>query len=212
MQPFGLARPRTAMRVHLVRHGEVRHEGPERIYGDLEMPLSERGIAQLEAVARVLSNEPLAAVYASDLERARIGAESIARPHGLVPRVDPALREIYRGKWRLLTWDEVETRFPGGARRFVLEPETYRDHEGETIADVDERARAAFARIVEANDGKTVAVVSHSWVLRSLLARAFGASIARVMSLPVETGAIATLEGDSRGWQVTAMNRRAPRS
>lgn len=194
--------------MHLVRHGEVAVEGPERVYGDLEMPLSPRGVAQLEAVGEALAAAPLRAVFASALGRARIGAEAIARRHGLSVAVDEDLREISRGRWAGLTWDEVEARWPGGPAGFLADPAAYRAEGGETVGDVDRRALAAFARIVRAHDGASVAVVSHSWVLRCLLARALGAPIAGVLRVPVECGAIATLEGDARGWTVAAVNRR----
>jgi broad specificity phosphatase PhoE len=197
------------MTVHLVRHGEIQLEGGlERVYGDLEMPLSERGIAQLEATAKTLSAEPLSAVYASDLERARIGAEAIARPHGLAVRVDSRLREIYRGEWRGLTWEEIDERWPGGPARFLADPGGYRGHEGETVADVDRRAAEAFERIVAERAGESVAVVSHSWVIRALLARALGMPLEGVIRLDAECGAIATIAGDARGWRVKTLNLR----
>ena len=183
-------------------------EGPERVYGDLEMPLSRKGVAQLESVGEALAREPIAAVYASPLERARIGARAIARHHGLEPRIDPDLREIARGRWAGLTWEEVEAGWPGGPAGFLADPAGYRAHDGETLADVDRRAMAALGRILREHAGTTVAIVSHSWIVRCILARAIGGAIERALNLPVECGAIATLNGGSSGWTVASVNRR----
>ncbi len=196
---------RRPTRIHFVRHGAVRLDGPERVYGDLEMPLSEEGIAQLERVGEWLASEPVMAVWASDLERARLGAASIARPHGLPVLVDPLWREIHRGAWRGLTWEEIESRWPGGPARFLEDPCGYRGHEGETLADVDGRARRAFERLVVAHDGDTVVVVSHSWTLRCVLSRVLCVPLERAMNLPVDHAAVATLSGSTSGWTLASL-------
>ena len=201
-----LPQPRGSTVIHLVRHGEVAQNEGERVYGDMEMPLSERGLAQLEEVAAELAHEPIRAVFTSDLERARIGGASIARPHRLEIAVDPNLREIYRGLWRGLTWSEIERRWPGGPQRFLKEPATYRDHDGETLADVDRRAAAAFERIVAIADGGVVAVVSHSWIVRTLIARVLDAPLEAAMNLPVETGSIQTIVSSGGAWRLLCFN------
>lgn len=203
-----LLHPSKPTKIHLIRHGEVSLPDGERVYGDLEMPLSPRGYEQLEAVAREFASDPLEAIYASNLERAQIGARSVAKPHGRAVRILPGLREIYRGDWRGLSWSEIESRWPGGPERFVRKPATYRDHHGETLADVDRRAAIAFARIVDESSGASAAVVSHSWIIRCLLARALGAPLEAAMSVPIDTGSIQTLVGDSGGWRIACVNRR----
>jgi broad specificity phosphatase PhoE len=213
-----LAAPGIPATFHLIRHGEVALSEGDRVYGDLEMPLSPRGVEQLEAVGRELSGERLAAIFCSDLTRARIGAESIARHQATeVPVVvERNLREIFRGRWRNLTWGEIEKTWPGGARRFVEEPGSYADHEGETLTDVDRRAEAAWGRIVAAAEGvkgnaapPVIAVVSHSWVLRCLVARALTGPLTAAMGLPMETGSIQTLDWTGSRWSLRCFNRRA---
>jgi broad specificity phosphatase PhoE len=204
----GLALPSKPTVLHLIRHGEVAGNERDRVYGDMEMDLSPRGVAQLEAMGEELAREPLRAVFASDLERARIGAAAIARPHGLEPRIDRDLREIFRGAWRGLTWGEIEARWPGGPQRFLREPATYRDNDGETLADVDRRAVRAFERIVAIADGGVAAVVSHSWIVRSLIARVLDAPLESAMGLPVDTGSLQTIACDGAAWRLRCFNRR----
>ncbi|MBI3820996.1 MAG: histidine phosphatase family protein [Planctomycetes bacterium] len=209
------ALPRTnrPITIHWIRHGEVELDGGvERVYGDMEMPLSARGIQQLEDVAADLQQDDprLSAVYASNLGRAIAGATSIAKLQNLTIRVEPAFREIYRGAWRGLTWPEVEARFPGGARRFVTESTTYRDHGGETMDDVERRAIDGWSRILNDNHekpGGAIAVVSHSWIVRVVIARVLGLDAAGALRISSNPGSISTIDGDASGWRIICINR-----
>ncbi|MFN0208037.1 MAG: histidine phosphatase family protein [Planctomycetota bacterium] len=224
-----LPKPSVPITIHLIRHGEVLLDGPERVYGDLEMPLSRRGIQQLEALGEYLSNVRLDAVYSSDIERAKIGAASIIKfqPAPLIEaslslQIDRGFREIFRGDWRGLTWAEIETRWPGGAARFVNESETYRDHNGETLRDVSVRAVAALERILHnsylsqggANE-KNVAIVAHSWVVRVIVAHALGMPAAGALQIHADPGKVSTIAGgpeiiNNNGWRVLQMNQGLP--
>src|SRR6202011_3052125 len=75
--------PMTTTVIHLVRHAEV--ENPDNIwYGHLEgFPLSAVGRQTAEALGEFFASHPLAAIYASPLERAQETAGAIARARGL---------------------------------------------------------------------------------------------------------------------------------
>jgi broad specificity phosphatase PhoE len=80
----------------LVRHGQQgdnRFNDPMRPYsGDVD--LSELGRTQAQAVAGLLADEPIDAVYVSPMRRASQTGAAIAARHGLAPVVVEDLREI----------------------------------------------------------------------------------------------------------------------
>ena len=83
-------------RLILVRHGESTWNAEERLQGQLDPPLSERGREQSRALAAMLDGLPDDRVVCSDLGRARETAELL----GLRPaRFDPRWREIDVGSW-----------------------------------------------------------------------------------------------------------------
>src|SRR5215207_1622525 len=83
-------------RLILVRHGESTWNAEERLQGQLDPPLSERGREQSLALAGVVDGMPEERIVCSDLGRARETAELI----GLRPaRLDPRWREIDVGEW-----------------------------------------------------------------------------------------------------------------
>ena len=105
-------------RILLVRHGETEWNAAGRVQGWTDSPLSDRGRAQAARLAARLAAFPLAAVYASDLSRARDTARALAAPHGLPVLDDPGLRERCYGDWEGLTLSELEARYPDAWDRY----------------------------------------------------------------------------------------------
>ncbi len=104
----------------LVRHGESTWNAEERLQGQLDPPLSERGREQARALTAMLDGVPDERVICSDLVRARETAELL----GLRPaRFDPRWREIDVGSWAGRTAAEIDaqgealTNWRGGPRR-----------------------------------------------------------------------------------------------
>ena len=60
------------MQLYLIRHGEVAEEYRNSYYGQMDVPLSEKGLKQSEDVARRLSDIAFDAIYSSDLSRASV--------------------------------------------------------------------------------------------------------------------------------------------
>ena len=100
------------MFLYLIRHGRVLGAERRRLIGHLDVPLSPEGEAEIRALARRLASVLLAAIYSSDLARARRSAELIAATHGLTPRVVPSFREMAMGRWEGLTAEEIRAREP----------------------------------------------------------------------------------------------------
>jgi len=156
----------------LVRHGETDWNAARRIQGQTNAPLNERGRAQAHSLADELAGESIAAVYSSDLDRARETAEILAARLDLPVVVDQALRERNFGSWEGKTVDELEARWPGAWAR-------WRDgNEGE--GDVEDhlalaqRVRGAIHRLAAAHPGERILVVAHGGAMRVVLMDAEG--------------------------------------
>jgi probable phosphoglycerate mutase len=105
------------MTLLLIRHGETQWNVERRYQGQLDSPLTERGIAQAEAVGRRLLGLPefdSAPVVASPLGRARHTAEIICGNRSSTAfETDDRLREISLGSWDGLFRHEIAARSPG---------------------------------------------------------------------------------------------------
>jgi broad specificity phosphatase PhoE len=167
----------TPVRILLARHGETVFNVEGRWQGQSDSPLTERGVAQARQLALALANEPLVAVYSSDLGRALRTAEQVAQPHGLGVVADPRLREVNVGDWAGMNRAEIEVEDAARLDAWIWRPATIRLPRGETLADAQARALAFFAERMPAHAGQTVAVVTHGAVGQAILVHSMGGSI-----------------------------------
>jgi len=194
--------------IYLLRHGAVVGAEARRFIGHLDVPLSPRGERESAAQAARLSGTPLAAVFTSDLARARRTGEIVAAPHGLSPVVVPALREMAMGRWDGLTAEEIRAREPAAFDDWMGRVGEFPFPGGESVPDLAARAWPAFEAIVAAHAGRPIAVVAHGGTNRALLCRALGLDLRRLLALGQDYGALSVLERDDAGWRLARLNER----
>jgi broad specificity phosphatase PhoE len=187
----------------LARHGQSDWNDEHRWQGHADRPLTEEGRAQAIALAERLAHIDLAAVYSSDLRRARETAAAVAARQGLRVETTPDLREVDVGSWSGLTREEAQERFPQAYQRWLDGGTGWED--GESYVAMSRRVLAAVRRIAAAHDGDRVLVVSHGGPLRAIHAAALGLDVeayrrirpvepnARLSAVRMEDGALTEL-------------------
>lgn len=150
-------------RLLLVRHGETDWNAEGRLQGHTDRPLNPWGREQAKRLAERLAGDGIAAVYASDLARARETAEIVGERLGLPVVLDADLREKHWGTWEGLT----------GAERASVE------YVGESSEEHAERMLRAVRRIAERHPDQRILVVTHGGSMRRVQAAVYG------MALPV---------------------------
>ena len=136
------------MRLYLVRHGEA--QGSEgRAVGHLDLPLSDLGTRNLEALAASWQGPSPGRLFASDLKRATGSARILAARLGIEPVIDNRLREVSFGAWEGRAWDEV---YETDRQRYDAWSERWWDLAppgGESFADLAVRVHAWFQDLGE---------------------------------------------------------------
>lgn len=161
-------------RIYLIRHGATILTAEDRFAGATNVPLSDEGRAQAGGLAERLRAFPVAAVYASPLDRTMETARILAAPHGLEVQPRDGLREISHGHWEQMTRQEVEHAFPKEAAAWDEDPYTYAPEGGESGLAVTARALPVLVDIVRHHEGQSVVVVSHKATIRLLLSSLLG--------------------------------------
>lgn len=180
----------TPTRLYLVRHGQVADGHTHLYHGHNDIHLSPRGVEQLERLARQLEGAPLAAVYASDLTRAREGAQVLCRGRELEPVIVPEFREINFGVWEGLSFEEIAARYPEELQARFLDLESFRIPGGESLMDVRRRALPRLRELVQQHPGQAVALVAHAGVNRVILSDALGVPLNNLFRIDQSYGCL----------------------
>lgn len=189
----------------LIRHAVNDWVGTNRLAGWTPgVHLNEEGRRQAEALSRRLAKVKLEAIYSSPLERTVETAEIIARPHGLPICIREGIGEARYGEWtgqkledlaKTELWSVVQfhpsgARFPGG--------ETLREMQARAVAEID-------AIRVEHPDG-IVAVVSHSDVIKAIIAHYAGMHLDLFQRLVVNPASLNILAFGKMGPRLVCLN------
>lgn len=153
-------------RLIAVRHGETAWNVDTRIQGHLDIGLNATGLWQAQRAGQALADEPIAAVYASDLSRAWQTAQAIAEPHGLAVQPDLGLRERAFGRFEGMSFAEIEATLPEDARRWrERDPEFEPEGGGESLLTFRDRVTGTASAIAARHPGQLVVLVAHGGVM-----------------------------------------------
>ena len=194
-------------RIWLVRHAEAEGNLYRRIHGVTDTPLTERGRRQLPALAERFMDRPLAAVYSSDLCRARETAQALAAPKGLEVRVRPGLREVDLGAWEDKTWGWAGHFDPENFRAINQDPSALLIPGGEAYETSLRRILASLRAIAAEAPGQEAAAVAHGCIIRLALCHLLGYPPSEIRKVPHgDNTCVAELEAEGDELRVLRYN------
>ena len=156
-----------ATRIIAIRHGETAWNVDTRIQGQLDIPLNERGQWQAAQLAEALATQdPLDAVYTSDLKRAHQTASAVAARQGLTPVSHVGLRERGFGAFEGKTFAEIEKDLPEDAMLWrKREPHWAPPQGGESLVLMEQRIRNTLNELAAQHVGQHIALFAHGGVM-----------------------------------------------
>lgn len=189
----------------LIRHGENDWVGSNRLAGRTPgVHLNEKGMRQAQALADLLEDQPISAVFSSPLDRCMETAKPLAHRLGLPVVAEEGVLEVDYGEWR---GQNLKDLAKDPAWKMVQHyPSNFRFPEGETLQEVQYRAVAAFNRIHQTFPNQTVAVFSHGDVIRTTLAYYLGTHIDLFQRIAISTASVSVLALANQRPMVLGMN------
>ena len=169
----------------LVRHGVSEHNTSDVISGDTSNPnLSQAGVKQVEEVSKIIDNNKIDQVYASPLIRAKRTAQILTDFQKDII-TDDRLKEMDFGSWEGQHAEELKVKCPDAFDDLGTINSKYTKYakNGETFEQVADRVEEFLAEIQPYSNDKTIMVVCHGFVIRSLIARWFKLKIEDVMTV-----------------------------
>ncbi len=194
------------MRLIVVRHGETLYNVQSRFTGQTDIPLSALGERQAAALGKRLAAEPLAAIAASDLQRARVTAQAITRYHELPVQEDADLREMTFGAWEGSTYDEIVARDADLVQRWLSDPTIYAPPGGETVIQLRDRVVRALERWQTRCPETTILWAVHGGVIEVLLCHLLGVDLKLRWQFRHENASITEIELGRKGTRVVHLN------
>jgi alpha-ribazole phosphatase len=197
------------MRLLLVRHGVTLNNQQGRYMGQSDIALNDMGEQQALMVAERLAREPLDVIVTSDLQRARVTAQIIARHHALPVYEDAALREISMGQWEGATYAEILARNEELVRRWRTDPTNHAPPSGETTAQLRDRLAAALERWQSQYPGTTILWVTHAGAIGVLICHLLGIDLNNRWKFRCDTASITEFDLNGKYAILMRMNDTA---
>jgi broad specificity phosphatase PhoE len=194
--------------LYLLRHGatEANLATPPRLQGRNQNPqLAPLGVRQAELTRDFLAVRPIDYCYTSPLLRAVQTAEIICHPHGIEPMVHQGLIECDVGRWEGLDWRSIRANDPEDYHRYMSDPARFGYPEGESFAEVYQRAAPALNGLLQKHAGCRILVVAHHVVNRTYLASLLGLGVAQARSVQLDNCGVSVVER-SEQTRVTTLN------
>ena len=188
--------PLEATRILALRHGETGWNASGRIQGQLDIDLNARGRWQAARLAQALAesaaaDQPIAALYSSDLKRAWSTSEPLAAALQLPLIAEPALRERAFGIFEGRTFDEIKAAWPEQAESWrKRDPDFAPAEGGESLRAFRDRIVAVVQRLAARHAGAQIALVAHGGVMDVLYRAATRQDIQDVRSWTLQNAAI----------------------
>ena len=164
-------------KLFLVRHGDTELHSARRFIGQHDAELNATGLRQVERLRDRLATEKIDAIYASDLKRASVTAETIASRHQLEVITCPELREISYGKVEGLTFDEISQLYPEVAEMCAIWSLQLKFPGGESFDELEKRVSKFLDRLKQYAPEQTILIVAHGGPLRLMVCRLLGVEL-----------------------------------
>jgi len=197
-------KPKPPTRLVLVRHAVTAQTGPLLSGRTPGIDLSEKGVGQADATAQRLAKLPVAAIYASPIERTTQTAQQIAAHHGLDVRPLPGVIEADYGDW---TGGEIAELAKTDEWKVVqVAPSRARFPNGETIRAMQARMVATLDDLVVQHVNETVVVVSHADPIKSAIAHYTGMHLDLFQRVHVSPASVSVFDFHTYGVMMVKCN------
>ena len=152
-------------RIIAIRHGETAWNVDTRLQGHLDIALNDVGLWQASRVALALTDEPIDAIYTSDLMRAWQTAQAIAEVAACPVITDQGLRERGFGEFEGKTHAEIEADWPDMSLQWRRREPDWAPPGGESLNTMRERVQRTASALAAQHIGGQIVLVAHGGVM-----------------------------------------------
>jgi broad specificity phosphatase PhoE len=194
------------MKLVIVRHGETEWNVQHKVMGQLDSPLTAKGIQQAKAIADRLRRLKFTSIYSSDLGRAVQTANIIAETCGKQIIFDAELREWNMGIFEGLTVSEMHEKFPQERQDYEQIGDEYIIPKGESLTQCRARGFRILNAIAERHSDENVVVVTHGCVLMGFFEMVLDLRSGNTWRFKLDNANFCTFEYVKERWSLVVWN------
>ena len=165
------------LKLYIVRHGETEWNVIKRFQGQLNTPLTEKGIEKLKETGKKLEDVTFEEVYTSELERTVNSAEIILNENRgyknkkMELKKLAELNEVHFGVWQGLKYEEVFLKYPEEANNYFYNVKNYKAEnvKAENLKDALERFLRGINKILDSHKSGNILIVTHGTVFEMFI-------------------------------------------
>lgn len=202
-----------ALQLWLIRHGETEHNIKRVFQGQLDTPLTERGIEQAKHTAVALGGVEFDRIYSSDLQRAFNTALPIAEERDVDVEPDVRLRELHYGVLQGVPYTEFREvlRAHGAEEEWgagVFSEGGSAPPGGESLQDLIDRTGDFIEEATGSLGGSgRLAVVTHGGTIRTIMTQLLGMPPTSRSAFALANCGVTCFTNANGEWQLEFHNR-----
>ncbi|MFA5524889.1 MAG: histidine phosphatase family protein [Tissierellales bacterium] len=181
-------------KIYLVRHGESEWNILNKVQGQNNTNLTDKGREQAQKIGHRLIEEKIDTIFSSDLNRALDTAKIIGQILGLKVKSFEELREKKFGVWEGLTKQEIIDKFNNEHIIWMTEPHKLNLPNAENIVDLQERLLNVVNILIKDNENKNILIVSHGASIKALILGLLGIDISLYNKLTISNTSLSIIE------------------
>ncbi len=182
--------------LYLVRHGHTRATELGLLYSDPKIEITEKGLAQAQAAAKYVAATKPQILLCGAAVRVAQSSQPVEQETGLKAQIVKGFEEWQVGDWEGRTYLDIKKNDPDQYRCWCADPISNAPPNGESIVQLSERIRESLIELITNSEfeGKTIAMVTHSGIIRSIIVHALGMPIENFWRLSIPTGSISRID------------------
>lgn len=171
-------------RLVILRHGESEANRAGVWQGQFDSPLTDIGVLQAQAAAKVIAMASPSIVVASDLQRAATTGDIVGAAAEVPVGYDARLREIDVGEWTGISGQDVKEQYAEERERHLRGEDFKRGTTGESLSEVQHRVRPLLEETLgRLESGRVGVLATHGITARVIVGTVLGLEISQMWHL-----------------------------
>ncbi|MGN1033008.1 MAG: histidine phosphatase family protein [Intestinibacter sp.] len=195
------------MNIYLIRHGKLNwKDHKKKCIGITDVELSQEGIEKARENGVFLKDKNIKKIYTSDLSRCKKSAEIISNYLNIPYFIDRDLREIDMGIWENKSFSEIKKLYPLEYEERGNNIASFDKHGGESFEKCFERAEKALNKLAKENKDENIVLLTHSGIIKCLIAYIDKIPLNDILSIKQEYGAINVISFENNKFRILQRN------